>query len=97
MTAENEKAQLATMTSREAVAYWNVLQFGDRMLRVGDDGGKHERHMNLMDELLNERGVPHTRGKRTSWVDGHPKHIAAVDIVASRTQVFVQGYWKVGN
>lgn len=61
-----EKAQLSGMTDREAVAYWNIIQANARMLRVGDDGGKHERHLDLMDEILTERGIAHERGKCTA-------------------------------
>lgn len=57
-------AELRTMTDREAVAYWNVLQMDERMLRVGDDGG-HELHAELMDIILDERGIAHERGALT--------------------------------
>lgn len=60
-----EAQQLATMTDQEAAAYWNVLQFSARMMTVGDDGGKQERHVAIMDAILTERGIAHEVGALT--------------------------------
>ncbi len=49
-----EKQQLNTMTDRELVAYWNVMQFPG--LVIGD---KTERHLPIVSDLLTQRGIAH--------------------------------------
>lgn len=68
MTPEREQAILDTMTDRELVAYWNILQFP--VVVVGDDG-KNERHLGMVSALLTERAIPHERGHRTAEVLAH--------------------------
>lgn len=58
---ENERGQLATMTHEELVSYWNILQFGGRMIH-GDDE-KAERHFRIVTSLLQERSIPYEEGK----------------------------------
>ncbi len=60
-TPEQERADLRTMTTRELVAYWNVMQFPGLVIT----DGKQERHLVMVDEILTERGVAHQRGKLT--------------------------------
>jgi hypothetical protein len=55
-----EVEQLATMTGRELVAYWNILQFP----AIGDSA-KTARHTAIVSELLTERGIAHRAGART--------------------------------
>lgn len=59
-----ERDQLATLSDHQAVAYWNILQFGMRGLVIGDPG-KSERHIGIMDGILTERGIPHEVGALT--------------------------------
>jgi hypothetical protein len=56
-----EKAAFAGMTDREAVAYWNILQFPC----ITDDPDRQARHIALMSETLKARGIAHEVGKRT--------------------------------
>lgn len=56
----DEKAQLDSMSDSEAVAYWNILQFPS----IGGDE-KTSRHISLMSQILNRRGIPHQVGRRT--------------------------------
>ncbi len=53
------KQQLAELTNREIVAYWNILQMGCKML----GGGKTNPHLPLVGELLIERSIPHEEGR----------------------------------
>ena len=62
----NEAAALDALTDREAVAYWNILQFP--VLVISD--GKPERHRPIMDAILTRRGIPHQPGKRTVLATG---------------------------
>jgi hypothetical protein len=57
-----EKASLDTMTDREIVSYWNILQFP--CINV-DPEGKRDRHIGLVSLLLVGRGIGHEPGKRT--------------------------------
>lgn len=59
-----EEFVLSQMTDREAVGYWNILQFDARCLTIGDTS-KTERHTAVMDVILTERGVAHERGTLT--------------------------------
>lgn len=58
---ENERGQLALMTDRELVAYWNILQFWGRMIHGSED--KEWRHIRIVRSLLQERGIPYEYGK----------------------------------
>ena len=56
----NDKIELAKMTARELIAYWNSLQMGKKMLAtIGPDNG----HEAIVDELLDERSIPHKENK----------------------------------
>lgn len=61
---QHETDQLSTMSDHQAVAYWNILQFGMRGLVIGDPG-KSERHIGIMDGILAERGIAHEVGALT--------------------------------
>lgn len=60
----SEREQLDTMSDRQAVAYWNILQFAMRGLVIGDEG-KNDRHIAIMDGILTERGIEHAFGALT--------------------------------
>jgi hypothetical protein len=57
----SERTLLKMMPLRELVAYWNVLMMGRRMVCVDD--GMGERHIQIVDELLTENGIPHEQNK----------------------------------
>lgn len=60
---KSEKEQLAEMNDLEVVAYWNILQMSQRCLSSGETRAKVNRHHELIDEILNERNIPHESGK----------------------------------
>jgi hypothetical protein len=57
-----EARELSTLTDRELVAYWNVIQMSARC--VGGKGGKNERHGKIVQGLLNGRGIKARPGKQ---------------------------------
>lgn len=59
----NESEQLDKMSDGELVAYWNVLQMGQRMIQDAEAKNKTERHLPIVSELLAERNIPHEQGK----------------------------------
>jgi hypothetical protein len=59
---DNERKELNTMSNRELIAYWNILQMGQKTIQVDDDG-QNARHTIIVDELLTERAIPHEHGK----------------------------------
>lgn len=68
MNTTNETIkELATMTDRELVAYWNILQMGGRCLTI-DSGNKTARHTAIISSLLVSRGIAHEAGKLTKTV-----------------------------
>lgn len=62
----SEASELARMSDRELVAYWNVLQFGNRMFRSAEADRINAVHKPIVDHLLTQRGIPHVDGRRTS-------------------------------
>lgn len=54
-------AQLDTMSDRELVAYWNIMQFPGLVV-----GSRNAEHLPIVDGLLSERGIAHERGSRTA-------------------------------
>lgn len=61
---KDEKTELDEMTDYELINYWNMLQFP--CLRIGAQAtNERERHVVIVNSLLNERGISHEVGKRT--------------------------------
>jgi hypothetical protein len=86
-----EMALLATMSDRELVAYWNILQFP--VIIVGDDG-KNERHLGIVDELLTLREIPHERGRRTIHVGAHALEVDGETLeVEAYSKLVPEGTW----
>jgi hypothetical protein len=54
-----DQDQVESMTDRELVAFWNILQFSARF------GNRDIYKETLVSMTLNERGIPHEIGKRT--------------------------------
>jgi hypothetical protein len=55
---------LASMTDREMVAYWNIMQFPGMKIGVSTDTVNGP----IVDALLDKRGIPHERGHLTNRV-----------------------------
>jgi len=66
-TPEKEQAMtlrenLNQMSDREAVAYWNILQFEARMIAGTQEcADRRDRHESAIDSILNERGIAHEK------------------------------------
>jgi hypothetical protein len=54
-----DREQIESMTDRELVAFWNVLQFNARL------GNRDIYKETFVSMTLNEREIPHEIGKRT--------------------------------
>jgi hypothetical protein len=63
-TAAEIKSELATMTDRELVAYWNILQVGARCTMSEDDRALNVLRAEIVGDLLTGRGIPHKAGKK---------------------------------
>jgi len=61
ITADEALAQIRSMSDRELVAFWNVLQFSSRMVGSGRDTFREP----LVSLVMSERKIPHEIGKRT--------------------------------
>lgn len=59
--------ELGAMSTRQCVAYWNVLQM-DR-IAVGVDVAKRDRHEEALDIVLEQRGIAHEPGRLTTAVE----------------------------
>ena len=59
MTTDTALQQIRSMTNRELVAFWNVLQFSARM------GNRDTFKESLVSLVMEERELPHELGKRT--------------------------------
>jgi len=57
--------QFRSMTTRELVAYWNILTMGSKMLQITDK--EHERHLKMIDVVLSDRGFKCEKGKTISY------------------------------
>lgn len=51
----NEKAELSKMSTRELVAYGNILIISRRCLHLPGGRERNERHLGLVKEILEER------------------------------------------
>jgi hypothetical protein len=59
----DERAELARLKSVELITYRNILLMGMRCLQVTDDPGRAQRHIELIEGLLRERGVRYKPAK----------------------------------
>lgn len=48
----DEEAELRKMTTRQLVAYHNILLMNQRMIQVTDDPGKNNRHLEIVNRIL---------------------------------------------
>ena len=60
----NERVELARMSDRELAAYFNVLTAGMRVVARVDPENKTARHLGIVTELLRERRIAFTPGRR---------------------------------
>lgn len=63
-----ERDLLDDMEDTELVAYWNILQMGQRMIRNTEAHEQGERHIPILTEILTEREIPHENGKQIATV-----------------------------
>jgi phosphopentomutase len=61
-TTMTDREQVESMTDRQLVAFWNVLQFDARF------GHRDIYKETLVSVTLSERGIPHEVGKLTEVV-----------------------------
>jgi len=64
MITARMRASVEAMSDAELVAWWNVLQAGNRMIRVGNDRDFQDKER-ICSACLLERGIPHERSKRS--------------------------------